>query len=287
MTRQELLKQGAARLARAHVPSAQRDARVLLRWAAGLDAAGLASKLAVEPSVDEMQRFRSAVDRRCERVPVSQITGVREFWGRSFRVTSDVLDPRPETETLIATALELGPTGTLLDLGTGSGCIAITLLAEWPDARGVAVDVSQEALALAGENAASLGVDARLTLRTGRWFGTVDGEFDLVISNPPYIRRGDIDALAPEVRLHEPFLALDGGQDGLDAYRAIASGAGRVLARSGLLLVEIGPDQAEDVTSLFAAAAFDVAQPIRDMDGRDRVIAARPTEISQDSGVRA
>ncbi len=162
---------------------------------------------------------------------MSRILGEREFYGRIFSVTPDVLDPRPDTETLIDAALKLmPPSARLLDLGTGSGVIMVTLLAERPDASGVAVDLSPSALAVARANAERNGVAARLTLHSGEWFEPVgDERFDLILSNPPYVPEAEIEGLAPDVREHDPRLALAGGPDGLEAYRAIAAGAMRHL----------------------------------------------------------
>jgi release factor glutamine methyltransferase len=265
----------ARRLAAAGVADPAGDARRLARWAAGLTAAALAARLDALPGAEERARFEAAVARRAARVPLSQITGSRDFWGRAFRVTPDVLDPRPETETLVAAALEGPAPGRLLDLGTGSGCLLVTLLAEWPESTGVGVDRSRAALAVAAENARAHGVAERATLLAGDWYAPVSGRFDLIVANPPYITEAEHAGLAPELRLHEPRGALVGGPDGLDAYRAIAAGAPDRLAPGGRLLVEIGAGQAEAVARIFRAAGLDPAPPRTDLDGRPRVIPAR------------
>ena len=275
-TRAEIIARATARLAAAGVPEAERDARLLFRWAAGLEGAALAVALREPAGEHEITRFDEAVDARAGRVPVAQITGARLFWGRRFRVTRDVLDPRPETETLVAHALDGAPARRVLDLGTGSGCILLTLLAEWPEATGVGVDVSPAALGVAAENARGLGVADRAALRLGDWCAGLAGPFDLIVSNPPYVTTAELAALAPEVRLHEPAVALAGGADGLDAYRRIAAAAGPLLAPGGRLLLEVGAGQAEAVADILAAAGLGPAAILADLDGRNRVVSVAP-----------
>ncbi|MDZ4137783.1 MAG: peptide chain release factor N(5)-glutamine methyltransferase, partial [Erythrobacter sp.] len=218
-------------------------------------------------------RLQAALTARLCRQPVSQIIGNRLFWGRAFRVTPDVLDPRPETECLIEAALA-APCSRVLDLGTGSGVIAVTLLAERPEAQGLASDISTVALAVARENAARHGLGDRLRFKQSDWFEAITGRFDLIVSNPPYITATEMATLCPEVRDWEPHLALTPGGDGLDAYRAIAAGAMSHLLSSGRLIVEIGPTQAAAVTALFVAAGMIVTATLQDLDGRDRVVCA-------------
>jgi release factor glutamine methyltransferase len=189
-------------------------------------------------------------------------------------VTPDVLDPRPETETLVAAALA-APFARLLDLGTGSGALAVSLLAERPAATGLATDVSAAALDVARENAGRIGVADRLTLRQADWTEGLSGRFDLILSNPPYIPAAEIAGLAPEVRDWEPRGALTDGGDGLSAYRAIAAGAPRLLAPGGRLLVEIGAGQADVVAAIFTAAGLEEPSRHRDLDERVRCLASR------------
>lgn len=274
-TRAALLRAAAERLAAAGVPDPVRDVRLLLRWASGLDAAELSATLAEPPAAAERAAFGDAVARRSRREPVSHITGQRLFWGRAFRVTSAVLDPRPETETLVAAALEAGPFARIADLGTGSGCLLATLLAEWPEATGIGVDCSAEALDIAAANLRAIGVAARAELRPGNWLDGIAERFDLIVSNPPYLAEAEIAALAPEVREHEPRVALTPGGDGLDAYRAIARAAPDHLTGDGCLMLEIGPDQAARVRALLTAAGFGSIAVLVDMDGRDRTIISR------------
>lgn len=219
-------------------------------------------------------RFEAALAARAARQPVGQIVGERLFWGRRFRVTRDTLDPRPETEGLIEAALA-EPFATVLDLGTGTGCIAVTLLAERPAAHGIATDLSPAALAVAAENAAALGAASRLELRLSDWFAAVPERVDLILSNPPYIAADEMDTLAPEVRLWEPHLALSPGGDGLDAYRAIARGAPAHLRPGGRLLLEIGAAQGRAVAGLVEAAGLARVSVLPDLDGRDRLVSAR------------
>lgn len=217
--------------------------------------------------------FDDAIARRIRRQPVSQIIGRRAFWRHDFIVTPDVLDPRAETEALVELALTL-PFRRVLDLGTGSGCVAISLLAERPDARGVATDVSDAALSVAARNAAAIGVADRLQFLQSAWFDRVDGLYDLIVSNPPYIAQAEMSALAPEVRDHEPHVALTDGGDGLGAYRIIAAGAGDYLIPGGALMVEIGAGQGDAVPAILAAANWRDVQVYPDLNARPRVVAA-------------
>lgn len=274
MTAAEALRAAIPRLAGAGVPDAARDARRLLAFAMGLapDRMPLHQSDALTP--EAAARFEAALTARAARQPVSQITGTRLFWGRAFRVTPDVLDPRPETEILIEAALAARFT-RVLDLGTGSGAILLTLLAERPEATGMATDLSAAALAVADENARTLGLSARVEFRRSDWFAEVAGRFDLIVSNPPYIAASEMAALAPEVLEWEPHMALSPGGDGLSAYRAIAANAAAHLTPEGRVMVEIGPTQAAAVTALFATAGLGRTQTLPDLDGRDRVVVAR------------
>ena len=269
----EAFRAAVAQLTGAGVPDPARDARLLLAHALGVTPDRVMLALQDPLSEDAATLFDAALAARSARQPVSQITGRRHFWGRSFRVTRDVLDPRPETEGLIAEALS-APFSQVLDLGTGSGAILLTLLAERPLAQGLATDLSPAALAVAQVNAATLGLGARVRFAQGSWFDPVVGTFDLIVSNPPYISAAEMAALSPDVLEWEPHLALTPGGDGLDAYRAIAAGAQAHLRPGGRLMVEIGPAQGADVAALFAAAGLAEIRVLPDFDGRDRVVAA-------------
>jgi len=265
-----VLAAAVARLAAAGVAEPATDARRLLAHALELAPDRLALALPEPLPGPVAARFAALVDARAARQPVSQITGRRLFWGYSFRVSADVLDPRPESETLIAAGLE-APFSRVLDLGTGSGCLLLTLLAERPGATGLGTDVSEAALAVAADNAARLGLAGRAVFRRADWFAGVGGGFDLIVANPPYLAEAEIAALEPEVRDWEPRQALTPGGDGLDAYRAIAAGTGAHLAPGGRILLEIGPRQGEAVGAILQAAGLGPVTLRRDLDGRDRV----------------
>ena len=214
---------------------------------------------------------------------MAYILGEREFWGLSFKVTPAVLVPRPDSETVIEAVLDLladrHRPWRILDLGTGSGCLLLTLLREFPAASGVGMDTSADALAVAQTNAEALGVASRATLATGDWrekgwTEQLGGPFDLVVSNPPYIPSADIDGLMPEVARFEPRQALDGGPDGLVAYRTIAAGASKLITRGGWLAVEAGEGQSIDISALFAAVGLVPRPPWKDLGGIQRVVAA-------------
>lgn len=273
MTAAEALRAAIARLTAAGVPDPARDARRLLAHALDLAPDRLSLHLPDRLTAAASARLDAALTARAARQPVSQITGHRAFWGRAFRVTRDVLDPRPETETLVALALE-APFSRVLDLGTGTGAILLTLLAERPGATGLGVDLSTAALDVARGNAQALGLSDRAELRQSDWFSAVAGAFDLIVSNPPYIAADEMTALSPEVRDWEPHLALTPGGDGLDAYRAIAAGVGAHLCPGGRLMVEIGPAQGAAVSHLFVRAGLENVAVHPDLDGRDRVVSA-------------
>lgn len=270
----EALAGAAAQLQAAGIEGAAGDARRLLAFSMGIGGDRLTLHLMDALTPDAEARLEAAVAARARRQPVAQILGERLFWGRRFRVTPDVLDPRPETETLIAAALE-AEFARVLDLGTGSGAIVLTLLAERPGATGVGVDLSEPALAVARWNAESLGIASRAEFKRSDWFSSVVGRFDLIVSNPPYIAAAEMADLAPDVRDWEPHLALTPGGDGLDAYRAIAVDVAPYLLPGGCLIVEIGPTQGRAVADLLAAAGLCAVEVRPDLDGRDRIVTAR------------
>lgn len=218
--------------------------------------------------------LQDAKQRRGAGEPMSHILGKRAFWRHEFRVTRDVLDPRPDTETLVEAALE-APFTRVLDLGTGSGCILISLLDERPGASGQGVDLSEPALAIARENATRIGVSDRATFVQSDWFDAVQGRFDLVVSNPPYIDADSYATLDPSVRRFEPKLALSPGGDGLAAYRVLASQAADYLLPDGRLILEIGWDQAESVPAVLEAHGWGEMVVRRDLNGHPRVILAQ------------
>jgi release factor glutamine methyltransferase len=270
-----LLSWSRMRLTESGVDTPALDSRLLLQQATLLSHEALIAEPDRPVGETEEARFRQLVDRRCRREPVSRILGYREFYGRDFRLGPATLDPRPDTETLITAALALladQPAPAILDLGTGTGAIAITLLAELPGAHATATDISDEALAIAASNAKSHGVHTRLTLVNASWYSGLSCCFDLIISNPPYLDTGRISALEPEVAEFDPLLALDGGMDGLSAYRAIAQGAKAHLQASGHVVVEIGEGQGEAVTALFAGQGLYLQEWHRDLGGHVRAL---------------
>jgi release factor glutamine methyltransferase len=279
--------QGArARLEAAGVPGPVIDARVLVEAACGVTRADIVGDPYREISPEKAARLDDYLERRIRREPVSHILGRRGFWNIMLGVTPGVLTPRPETEVIVDHALRLFPEGRslrILDLGVGSGAILLAILAERPAARGLGVDVSEEALAVARENAANLGLAGRVALLRGDWTaGLAEADFDLVVSNPPYIATDVIETLDPEVRVYEPRLALDGGADGLDAFRRLAPEILRVLKPGGRFLVEIGYDQRAAVETLFREAGAVEVETLQDLSTHDRVVAGakKPLETA-------
>lgn len=280
-SRAEALARVAAALTESGVETqeAQDDARALLRAAARLSRLDLALSPETSLTTNEAERLWNYAARRAAREPVSRILGARGFWTLDLTVAPDVLDPRADTETLVETALGLiedhNAPLAVLDLGAGSGAILCALLSELPQASGVAVDLSAAACAATRENLARCGLSQRAQVLRGRWGTPLASRFDVIVSNPPYVRAGDIATLDPEVRLHDPRLALDGGADGLDCYREIVGDLRRLLAPGGLVAFEVGFDQAASVAALLQAENLEIAGFARDAGGRDRVVAAR------------
>lgn len=273
MTAAEAMVAAMARLRAAGVPDPARDARVLLAHAAKVDAARV-TLIAPEDIAPEIaERYDNLVALRAVRVPVSQLIGAREFYGRAFEISRDVLDPRPETEALIEVALS-EPFTRILDLGTGSGCILVTLLAERPEAEGVGVDLSEAACLHASANAARHAVADRATVLKSDWFEVVEGRYDLIVSNPPYLTAEEMLQVQPELRDHEPRLALTDEQDGLSAYRVIAAQAQGYLNARGRVLVETGWQQAATVAAIFEAQGWGEVAILPDLGGQDRVVSA-------------
>lgn len=267
------------RFAAAGVPTAALDARLLTRHALGLDETGLiASESEPFPAPVEAT-LEAFAQRRLGGEPVARILGKQEFYGLDFGLNAQTLIPRPETEMLVDFGVEslrgrLEP--AILDLGTGTGCIVLSLLANLPGGRGIGIDIAQGALDQAQANAASLGLAQRFEGRLGDWFAPVAGlRFDLIVSNPPYIARAVIETLEPGVKAFDPMPALDGGPDGLDPYRIIAAQARNYLAPEGLIALEIGYDQGHMVTTLLQEAGFSEIIIAPDLAGHDRMVTAR------------
>lgn len=228
----------------------------------------------------EAARVGNILRRVLAHEPLSRIVGAREFWGLEFRLSADTLDPRPETETVVEAVLARIPDRQrpyrILDLGTGTGCLLLALLSEFPAAAGLGVDCAPGAVATARENAVALGLDGRAAFAAGDWGAGVDRAFDVIVANPPYIATETIAGLPPEVRDFDPRRALDGGADGLDAYRAIAGALPPLLAPGGLFAAELGAGQGEAVAAILAAAGLEVLGVEDDLAGIARCILARP-----------
>ena len=266
-----------ARLSAAGIEGPVIDARLLVEAAADANRADIIGDPHRALSAEQAAVLEGFITRREGREPVSHILGRKGFWKIMLRVTADVLTPRPDTETVVELVLrDLAEDAAfdMLDLGVGSGAIILAILAERPAGRGLGVDISEDALAIARENAAELGLDGRVAFQRGDWTrGLPDAGFDLAVANPPYVRRDVIETLEPEVRDHEPRLALDGGEDGLDAYRVLALEILRVLKPGGRFAVEIGFDQAVAVSGLFRTAGGADVATFKDLANRDRVVA--------------
>jgi release factor glutamine methyltransferase len=283
----EAARRMLANILREHdIESAELDGRLLIGTVLNLDLTGLisaAKRIITETEAMQLDRF---AQRRLAGEPVARIVGMKEFWGLQLALSADALVPRPDTETIVEAALEqLAATGPrdaafrIADLGTGSGAIVLALLSELPNAIGVATDISLAALHTARANAAALGVAERVIFIACDYAAALQGGLDLIVSNPPYIPSADIAGLDIEVRLHDPLRALDGGRDGLDAYRMIAPAAASLLVPGGLLVVEVGHDQSDVVAGLMEAAGLAPAPAKADLSGIRRAVIGRKAPI--------
>lgn len=274
MTLREAHREGSRILSGAGIAESDLDAWYLLEWAGGVSRSHYLAYPEEELTPEQEASFCQALARRAERIPLQHITGEQEFMGLSFKVSDKVLIPRQDTEVLVEEALKyLKPGMRLLDLCTGSGCILLSLLHCCPGAEGTGADLSGEALQVAEENRARLGIQAELI--KSDLFEEIEGSFDMIVSNPPYIRSGEIDQLMEEVRLYDPRMALDGHEDGLYFYRKIAKESPRFLKSGGRLLLETGYDQGESVPQLLREQGFCEIEVIRDLAGLDRVVTGR------------
>jgi release factor glutamine methyltransferase len=260
-----------------------REARLLLAAAGALDASELIGAPEAPLGGAAARRASEFAARRAAGEPLSRILGRREFWSLSLAISPDALDPRPETETIVEAALaqfaaRRGEPLALLDLGVGSGALLCALLSELPAARGIGVDLSEGAANVARANVEALGLTHRAEIRLGDWGAGLDGPFDLIVANPPYVRSGEIATLAREVRDHDPRLALDGGEDGLDAYRALLPQIARLLAFEGWFFLEVGAGQAEAVEQIAAEAGLADLVIVPDLAGIARVVGGRRRE---------
>ncbi len=271
-----LLSEVRTMFTQAGIVDASSDARTLVAGVIGFNGTELITRDRDIVSSDNVDRVLAAVHRRLNGEPVHRILGQREFYGMTFALSPETLEPRPDTEVLVDTLLELlqgcQEPLRILDMGTGTGIICISLLANLPNSTGIALDISADAVATARRNAAENGVGERLDVRLSNWFDNVTGRFDVIVSNPPYIASAHIADLDREVREFDPMAALDGGADGLAAYRAIARSAGQFLAPEGIVGLEIGWDQRLSVTRLFEENGFRLLAEARDYGGQDRVL---------------
>lgn len=274
----DLIAEGARRLAAAGVERARFEARLLLAKASGLDVEALIGRPEGAVEAAAVERFRAWLARRAAREPMARILGSQEFWSLSFALSPETLIPRPDSETLVQAALagiaDRAAALSLLDLGTGSGCLLLALLSELPHAHGIGVDRSLAAAAQAAANARHLGLAARARFVVGDWGTPLAGRFDLILANPPYLRTAEIPALAPEVARHEPPLALDGGSDGLDAVRALALDLPRLLKPEGRALIEVGLGQAPAAEGILRLHGLTPEDRYRDLAGLERVVTA-------------
>jgi len=260
------------------IEEADLDARLLISEVADVSDIDFAINPDRYITDDETTKIMVLVKKRQQRIPMSQIFGEKEFWSLNFKVSSDTLTPRPDSETLIEATLKAVSDKKaplkILDLGTGTGCLLLTLLSELPNSVGVGADISDAALVIANENASSLNLNARASFIISNWFEGIDDaqKFDIIISNPPYIGLFEKPDLAPEVLDHEPHIALFAGEDGLDDYRLIANNVKRFMKSSTILVLEIGHLQAKAVTNIFNHAGYQDVSIHKDLGGRDRCL---------------
>ena len=273
MILRDLLALGQQKLKQADIDTAGRDARLLAAAAMDINTAQVTLKALDHVSKQQQDHFESMIEQRRSFKPVSRILGKRQFWNRWFEISPDVLDPRGDSEVLVNLALQQ-KADRILDLGTGSGILALTLLSEWPDALAVGADICEKALLIAQRNAVQLEVSDRFQAQKSDWFEAISGQFDLIVSNPPYIGEDEIPHLDPDVRLYDPMIALSPGRDALQAYQNIARDAIGYLKPGGRLLVEIGFRQGEAVRELFASNGLKEIEIIQDLNGLDRVVCA-------------
>jgi release factor glutamine methyltransferase len=266
----------ARRVAAAGIAEPRREARLLVALALGAEPAAVLGYPERPLEAAAQARLDGLVTRRAAGEPYSRLCGRRQFWSLDFALTPDTLDPRADSETLIEAALAHLPDRTaalkLVDFGTGCGCLLLALLSELPNASGIGVDILPGAAAAARLNAAALGLGHRASFIVGRWGEAISGDVDVILANPPYIPSGDIDGLAPEVAKHEPHAALDGGDDGLTAFRELAGDLGRLLRSGGIASVEVGQGQASKVALVMADAGLSVRAIGRDLSGIERVL---------------
>ena len=273
---ENVLRMAISELTNAGVEGAIIDSRILASAAFDLSREEILREPNATLKISDIALFKEMLNRRCAREPVSRIIGMREFRGLEFKVAPSTLDPRPDSETIVEAvfdiASEMPHRLRILDLGTGTGCLLLSVLHALPAARGVGTEIDPDAAACAIQNAQALRLSDRAEIVCGNWVEGVDGRFDIIFSNPPYIPSDEIQRLAPEVALYEPVRSLDGGADGLDAYREISELLREFLSPSGRVVFEIGAQQGDAVTAIFCAAGFVGIKNCKDLAGRDRAL---------------
>ena len=274
MKLKEVLADTAVKLSKSGIEGAARDARILTAFAFEIPISELSLKINEHVSKKIIAKLEKLMLRRINREPISKILGRREFWGRSFSINENVLDPRGDTETLIDFVIEK-PVKSILDLGTGSGAIAITLACEWKEVHVTAIDISEDALALAKTNAEKFNVQNKIQFLKSDWFECVIGSFDLIISNPPYIGLIEQEEISSEVIKYDPKISLFAGRDGFDAYKIIIPNLTKFLNPDGLVVLETGASQGIQIKNMMNAAGFIDAKIIKDLSGKDRLVAAK------------
>lgn len=270
------LSHAACALREAGIANGRGEARVLMGHVLDMPAQRVPLDAVRPLGPSEWDRFREILSQRCGRRPMAQVIGRREFWSLDFAVTRETLDPRPDSETIVEAALGefsgANDSPLVLDLGTGTGCLLLSVLSELPRAGGVGVDISAAAVRIAERNARELDLESRARFQVGDWGAGISGEFDLILANPPYIPSGDIAGLEPEVAVFEPRRAIDGGKDGLDCYRALAPDVARLLALGGLAVLELGVSQAESVAAIMCVQGLELFEIRRDLAGAERCL---------------
>ena len=274
MKLKEVLADTTIKLSRSGIEDAARDARILSAFVLEIPISELSLNVDEPVSHQIISKLEKLILRRIHREPISKILGRREFWGRTFSINENVLDPRGDTETLIDFVMEK-PVKSVLELGTGSGAIAITLACEWKEVHVTAIDISEEALSLAKSNAEKFNVQNKIDFFKSDWFEAVKGSFDLIISNPPYIGLIEKDEISTEVIKYDPEIALFAGRDGLDAYKKIIPNLAKFLNPDGFVVLEIGAYQSNQVKNMMNAVGFIDTKIIKDMSGKDRLVASK------------
>ena len=274
MKLKKVLSDTAIKLSKSGIEDGARDARILTAYALGIPISDLSLKINEQVSRKIISKLEKLINRRIEREPISKILERREFWGRSFSINENVLDPRGDTETLIDYVIEK-PVKSVLELGTGSGAIAVTLACEWEEVNVTAIDISADALLLAKINAEKFNVQNKIQFLKSDWFESIDDRFDLIISNPPYIGLKEKEKISDEVINYDPEIALFAGNEGLDAYKRIIPNLAKYLKPDGFVVLEIGAFQSNQVKNMMNAVGFVDTKIVKDLSGKDRLIATK------------